>query len=646
VNVRRTWSHALLVAALGAASVATLAGSGAGCATGAISAGSSESRTSPQGASSSSTSSVTATSSADAAGGVSGIAATPYGKPLIGNPSLCTAGQTSVGLAPLRRISRLEYDDMVRDLLGDTTQPALQFEAESPMANGVNFYVNTYTYVTSPVIPQQYLQAAESLAATAVSGNALTNLLNGVPNGACSLELSGSNATLTTAQYATCAQAFIDYFANKAFRGQYDSTESADLFAIYSNIESQFSFATGLQAVITTVLTSPRFLFVLEFGAANPTGTVVLLAPDELATRLSMFLWRSLPDDTLLTAASNGGLSTPDQIQAQAVRMLADPKALAALQDFATQWMELEGTASATKDTQFTKWSAQLASEMQQETTTTFASEVVSENGGTGGTLNELLTSGESYINSDLASFYGVGGGSSTYVKTNVNPNPANPQRAGILTNASVLATQAHTSLPSPVLRGKLVREQVLCDPVPPPPAGINIPPPPASVPAGSTTRSQFEEHSTNPLCASCHDFMDPIGYGFGNFDATGAYQSTDANGEPDAGGYPPIDASGTVQAAASPLQPSSTETTLQVNGAVDLATKLAGTTDAAECFALEEFRYALGRVEVAADACSVQQVYQSFTSNNQNLQSVLIAIVRSDSFRYRNVETAGSECQ
>lgn len=520
----------------------------------------------------------------------------------------------------------------MHDLLGDSTQPALDFVTESPLGQGVNFDTNTYTTVQSTLVPQQYLQAAETLAATAVSStNTLQNLVG----------CSGAQQT------DTCAQTFIDDFANRAFRGQYDSTESQALFQIYSTTKSTFDFATGIQAVITAVLSSPRFLFVLEFGQAGSGGAPVPLAPNELATRLSLFLWRSIPDTTLLNDASSGKLSTAAGMAAEVTRMLQDARAQNALNDFATQWMQLENTPSVTKDTQFSGWNAQLAGYLQEETLETFYHEVTSENSMAGATLTELLTSNESYINTALAKFYGVSGGDDSWAtKTNVNPSGVNI-RAGILTQGAVMATQAHTSLPSPVLRGKLVREQVMCDVIPDPPAAVNgvpIPPPPASVPAGQTTNGEYAAHVNNPICANCHQFMDPIGFTFANFDATGAYQATDVNGMTDAGAGPAIDAGGSITSDGTGELASAS-----VNGPVDLAKQLAAAPQVQECYTLQQFRYALGRLESPADACSLQQAFQSFSSSAQgpfNLQQVLIAIAQSDSFQYRNAETPGSTCQ
>src|SRR5580692_10999268 len=236
----------------------------------------------------------------------------------------CTPGAPTVDWSPVRRISRVEYDDMVRDLLGDTTQPANGFPPESPLTAGANFQANTYEGV-STLIVQDYLQAAETLAQTAVSSATTLGMI--LP---------------CQTQDDACAQQFISTWANRALRGQLDATESTALFQLYSDTKTQFDFPTGIQAVVTAVLESPRFLYVMEFGSGTPTGSVVPLSPYEIAARLALFLWRSVPDATLMQAAANGELGTVDQVEAQATRLLADPRAKDALDDFATQWMQLQ----------------------------------------------------------------------------------------------------------------------------------------------------------------------------------------------------------------------------------------------------------------------------------------------------------------
>lgn len=557
-------------------------------------------------------------------GDAGAAAPTALGVALFGEPCDAASGP-SVAWSPMRRISRVEYDNMVRDLLMDTTQPANGFVPESPMTTGVNFDTNTYAGV-STLIAQQYQQAAEALAQTAVSS-------------ASTLAAILPCQTQDTA----CAQEFIATFANRAFRGQFDATESAALLQVYAATAAQLDFATGIQAVITTVLESPRFLYVIELGQDPPIGSVIALAPYEVAARLSFFLWRSVPDAPLMQAAAGGQLATPAQIQAQAVRMLADPKAVDAIDDFTTQWVELQSTTALGKDTQFTAWNAdaKIGSEMRDEALTNVSQLVLSANGD----LSTLLTSPSSYVDQDLATFYGATLGSGAPVTVD-DPTLTGataqffatslPHRAGLLTNGGIMASQAHTTLPSSVLRGKLVREDILCDTLQPPPPGV--PPAPTSVPEGGTTRDEFEAHATIPGCVNCHKYMDPIGFGFGNFDATGAYQTTDANGMQ--GTFPPIDATGQVNA----MNPGEMSATF--NGAVDLVTQLAGATQVRQCFTLQELRYALGRIESPDDACSAQQVYQAFTSSSLNVQKLMLALVSSDAFRYRSVETAGSSCQ
>jgi hypothetical protein len=545
----------------------------------------------------------------------------------------CEAGAPTVDWSPLRRISRVEYNNMVRDLLGDTTRPADTFPPESPLTSGVNFQANTYQGVSSLAV-QDYAQAAETLAATAVSSSA--TLARILP---------------CQTQDVACATEFIAAWANLAFRGQLDAPVQASLLQLYTDTAAEFDFATGIQAVITAVLESPRFLYVLELGDGVDGGGVVPLGPYEIAARLSLFLWRSVPDATLMEAAKNGALTTASRVQAQAMRMLADPKARGALDDFTTQWMQLQSTPALGKDTQFSFWNAdpKLGAELVDETRTDVAQEVLG-----GGTLTELLTSSSSYINSDLARFYGNGPGNTSiavgqgpsitvsdsalgdthFVRTTI------PNRAGVLTNASVLATQAHTTLPSSVLRGKLVREQVLCDPISPPPPGI--PAPASSVGDAGTTRAVPEAHFNKQPCLQCHQFMDPIGVGFGSFDATGAYQPYDANGSQSAppGGFPAIDASGQV------LPTSPGELSTAFDGATDLVTQLAAATQTRQCFALQEVRYALSRVETASDACSVEGVYASFVSSQLSIESLLVAIAGSDAFRFRSTPPAGGSCQ
>jgi hypothetical protein len=599
--------------------------------------------------------------SMDAGGGGCTVPApTPLGISVFNDS--CPAGSPpTVDWSDLRRVSRLEYDNMVRDLLGDTTQPALNFDPESGIGLGVNLQANTYAGTSSQIVTQ-YLTTAEALAKTAASNLPQVYSLNGI-------------ATCASNDDA-CAQAFINAFALRAFRGELDSTESSQLFALYQNIAdapNNFGFTVGIQAVITSILSSPWFLYVVELGDGSATqpGAAIPLSQYEIAARLAFFLWRSVPDAPLMTAAGTPGmLSTPAQIQAQAQRMLTvtEPsstgtgtslKALDAVNDFATQWLEI-AVAPSGKDPIFGPWAdagINIGPELKDETLLNYSQLVLAENGG----LTELLTSASSYVSSTLATFYGATQGTGTTVTVN-DPSLTGvgdagvpfvqtslPNRAGILTNGSILAIQSHALLPSSVLRGKMIREDILCDPIPNPPP--NVPPIASSVADGGTTRELFQEHADpglddagmQSICYGCHHFMDYIAFGLGHYDATGAYQAFDQNGA-DAG--PVLDVTGTIF----PVVGEVGGLSATFNGATDptngVVAKIAGSTQANECFALQQFRYSLSRLESASDACSMQQLYSAFTAGSLNIQKLMIAIVGTDAFRYRSANDANGFCQ
>lgn len=533
-------------------------------------------------------------------------------------------GPVTVGSSPVRRLSRIEYDNMVHDLGLDpnNTQPATQFVTEQKIDNGKagNFNTNAYATISGTLINQQYLEAAETLATAAVANSSVLAAL--LPSSSCGTK------------NAACASAFISSWANRAFRGQLDADETTALNTLYTTVSAQFDFPTGIQAVIEAVLTSPRFLFVLEFGepSSDPSAEAVPLAPMELATRLALYLWRSIPDQTLIDAANgvNGGsLVSASDVATQATRMLADPKAKSALADFADQWLDIENMNSVTKDTQFTKWTANVAADLHTESLTTFTQAVLGNS-----SFTSLLTSGSSYINADLASFYGLSGSPTFSTATTVN-TATNP-RTGILSQGSVLAMHAHTSLPSPTKRGRMIRQQILCEEVADPPAsvgGMPIPPPPAAITSGTTRAAYLQHVSGNTVCNNCHQYMDWLGFGFDNYDATGSYitQENATNVDP-SGQFIPY--------------PDTTDITGTFTGMTDMITQLSKSDQVNQCFALEQIRYALLRSETTEDACSAQQIYQAFSGSNFNISKLLVAVVSSNSFMYRTPVTAGQACQ
>jgi hypothetical protein len=552
-------------------------------------------------------------SDTDQAGAANGDAASlPQNEPAAGpqavsNPELCDPSTLQVGPAPLRRLSRIEYNNAVRDLLGDTTKPGAGFIAEEKV---LGFSSNSVTAVTE-VINEQYLDTALQIAERA-------------------------RPTLTTrfpclAQGGeVCARQVLHDLARQAYRGALDTVEEDRLVELYRTTATALDDAAGLQAGIAAVLTSPRFLFVLELGAPGATDAVVALSQHEVAARLAFFLWRSLPDETVLGAADRGELATAEQVEAQARRMFDDPRANDALDDFVTQWAQIENMAALNKSSMvYPEFSEALKQSLLQETLT-FYRETVR---GAPGDVSTLLTSSQSYVNRQLAQqYYNVGSNApdeTSFVLTELNPDPNNPHRAGLLTQGSVLAMHAHPTRASPVHRGKLVREQLLCQPLPPPPPNVNNTLPESD--RGEATRDVFSQHATDPSCSGCHRLMDPIGFGFGHYDGMGKYLDNE-NGLT-------IDAKGEVVAAGATLDG-------PFEGAVELAQRLASSGVVEPCFAVQVARYALGRAETLSDACSLQDAYASFESSGFQIRELMAAIARSDSFRLRRRVDAGMQCQ
>jgi hypothetical protein len=490
----------------------------------------------------------------------------------------CADAPLDVGESPMRRLTRIEYDNTVRDLLGDTTGPARDFAADEK-AGG--FDANSNAAVSEGQI-EQYVDAAEQLAITAVA-NKLDTWIT-------------CDKTKTT-----CVEPFIAAFGKSAFRQPLDAETLQSFVDLYEAARASWNATMGIQLVIQSMLISPQFLYHVELALpAAGEAAVVPLGAYELASRLSYFLWQSMPDDELLAAAAAGDLDTTEGIEAEARRMLADDRAKSSIASFHAQWLQLSELDDLTKDAAaFPEWSPELAASMRAETLA-FVEEVVF---GDDPRLQTLLSASFSFIDSDLAALYGVPSPSSSGELTKVELDPQ--ERAGILTQASFLTGHAHAADPSWVHRGKFVRERLLCQTLPPPPPDVDM------------STLQDPDRLENPECAGCHVLMDPIGYGFDGYDAIGKHVGGQVGGEiVDDGGD--LDVGGTF---ADP---------------VDLAHKLASSADVRDCLAKQWVRYAVRRNETSEDACSVAAVQGEFASAEQHLQELLVSVAKADVFRYR----------
>lgn len=507
--------------------------------------------------------------------------------------SQCVA--TRPGRAPIRRMTRTEFDNTVRDLLSDTTKPARSF---APDEESLGFDNNADALGMSGLLAEQVMEASEKLATAAVAR------LNTIAP-ACDTATVGESE---------CARRFIATWGKRAWRRALAEDELNELHALYAKGAADGGYKSGIELVIQRVLQSPFFMYRVERGdAATLKDGVVRLTGYEQATRLSYFLWNSTPDDALLKDAESGVLATAEGVESVARRMLKDPRSKQAVGNFHAQWLELGHLELTSKDpVLFPQFDAALRTAMRTETET-FVDEVFWRSGS----FDELLSAPYSFMDAKVAGLYGVPAPSgSGFVKVALDP----AQRAGILTHPSLLTLHAKANQTSPVHRGKFVRERLLCTQLPPPPNDIVIEPP--DLDPGLSTRDRFKEHSKNPACTGCHRLMDPIGFGFEHYDAIGRYRKKDGTFD--------VDANGEIHA--------SEDVNGTFVGAIQLGQKLAKSKQVKACMVTQWFRYSFGRSETEADVCTLKQLNESFAKANYDLRELLVQLTKTETFRFREV--------
>ena len=517
--------------------------------------------------------------------GTGGVSTTPAGdKPL-------DCSKTQVSVAPLRRMTREQYDNSIRDLLGIEGHPSLALAADEKLAA---FFSNSISPV-SRLSVEQYRDSAEDLAAAAVKDKLAT--------------LAGCTGA---SQNAACADAFIQSFGRRAFRRPLSSDEAARYRGLFDANQAR-GFGEGIRVVLQTLLQSPNFVYYLELTPAPGGVGVTPLGGYEVASRLSFALWNTLPDSELLDAAGAGMLDTKDGLRAQAERLLQSDRAKDALSSFHLQWLGLDGLLDTNKDAQlFPQYDDSLKSALRDEATG-FADFVIRRGDGR---LETLLSAPFTVASPNVLSLYGTTAAPAADGTVQLDP----AQRAGLLTQGAFLAAHSHPNQTSPVHRGLAVRKNLLCTDLPDPPANVNNNPPAPDPKA--TTRQRFEQHRTDPTCAGCHELLDPLGVGFENYDAIGRYRS-DENGLP-------IDASGKLTGTASGAT---------FTGGVELAKKLATSPEVRACVQKQWFRFSLGRFEGTDDACTLQSLNADFEASDFDVKKLLLSLVTSDAFRYRKVE-------
>ena len=381
----------------------------------------------------------------------------------------------------------------------------------------------------------------------------------------------GNQVSCAGTDQTACARSFVQTFGKRAFRRPLDAAEVDDLMTLYAKLRTDPQMNYGLQdalgIVTEAMLQSPGFLYRWERGLAAPQADGALLKFDnyEVASRLSYFVWNSMPDATLLAEADAGRLQTPDRVAQQAARLLADGRADATLGDFVTQWLELGTLRELIKDTAvYPAFKPELRDSMRAETVA-FARDVLR---GPSPTFTTLLTAPYTFVDAKLAQYYGVTADGAGKV------NLSGTARLGLLTQGALMSVKGNSYRTSPVRRGKFILNRLLCQGVPPPPPNVvpELPPPDPT----KTIREQMAEHRNSPSCAACHTTMDALGFAFEHFDGAGNYRS-DENGHA-------IDASGSATIDG---------TTLAFDDATELAKVLASSPASQACFVRQWLRYA-----------------------------------------------------
>ncbi len=510
----------------------------------------------------------------------------------------CDEDPPSLGVIPTRRLSPAEFRNTVRDLLlGHDASPTaalpfdeVSFPIQATERGFENFVANTSS-VPARVV-ESYAQTAFLAAHAIMTNTSYRERLVGCEG----------------ADVRACGGAFLDSFGRRALRRPLRDDERARYLAFIEDKTEEIDFDGALELTIAALLQAPEFTYRVETQGDSEIG------PYETASRLSYLLWQSMPDDTLFEAAADDALRTEAQIEAQAIRMMNDPRALSALTDFHRQWLQfakMDEDKHNRKDPEtFPEWSPALQSAIHEESER-FVEHVMSD--PETATMEELLTSRTTFVNPVLAEHYGLGDVGSGWSEAEL---PAG-ERAGILTRANFLAGRGLVGWGSPIFRGTFIIEHVLCDHLGAPPAdapGEVEDPPEGEL---NTNRTRYEEITAPDDCQSCHARINPIGFAFEHYSSTGAFRDLD-------NGFP-VDASGALLG---------TDNDGEVDDAVELSERLAESEDVLDCAAQTWVAYSLGRRVEDEDVCYIRHVRESFRASGGNVRELMLDIVRSPEFR------------
>ncbi|HEX5110499.1 MAG TPA: DUF1592 domain-containing protein [Vicinamibacterales bacterium] len=408
-----------------------------------------------------------------------------------------------------------------------------------------------------------------------------------------------------------CATKILTRLARAAYRQPVGKTELDPIMQFYDSGRRGGSFDSGVQRGLERILASPRFVFRVERDPERTQAGVAYRIPDvELASRLSFFLWSSIPDETLLDLAARRKLSDPAVLERQVRRMLADPRSYVLVENFAGQWLHLRNLRTVQPNSdEYPDFDDNLRQAFRRETELLFESLIRDDRN-----VLDLLRADYTFVNERLARHYGIPGVyGSRFRRVPVTDEP----RKGLLGQGSMLAVTSHAERTSPVLRGKWVLENLL---------GLPVPPPPPDVPQlkaneegqkPRTLREQMAEHRANAVCASCHKVMDPVGFALENFDVVGAWRTHEPGG--------PIDASGELADGR------------KIDGVVTLRKAILDRPDIYVTTLTEKLMtYALGRGVDTRDMPAVRRVVRDAAMQDYRFSSIVLGIVKSVPFQMR----------
>lgn len=498
------------------------------------------------------------------------------------------------GRVTIRRLNRAEYDNTVRDLTGLDLHLAEDFPSDDV---GAGFDNIGDVLSIPPILMEKYLTAAETIAEAVFENDAARQRLF--------VHRPGPDLEPRAAAVRNLRR-----FASRAFRRPVTDDELQRLLQIVQRArESGSDFRGALEFAMQAILVSPHFLFRIESDPAPDDEDGIRELNDyEIASRLSYFLWSTMPDERLFELAAAGQLRDENVLRSEVERMLGDPKNRALTENFAGQWLQLRSLADIAPDPErFPGFDEPLRQAMRRETELFFETIIQEDR-----SVLEFLSADFTFVNERLARHYGIDG----VMGADFRRVSLSGRRRGVLTQASILSLTSNPTRTSPVKRGKWILENILDEPPPPPPAGVEELD--AQAESLGSLRERMEQHRANESCAVCHRKMDALGFGLENFDVTGAWRDRDGRFD--------IDPSGTLPSG------------LEFTNAADLMRILAEQKrdEFCRCLTRKLLTYALGRGLDSSDRCAIDIIVEQLEQHDYRFSALVQAIVLSDPFLMR----------